>query len=256
MKPKYPIYVISKGRFENPLTSKKLSRMKQPHYLVVEPQEYNNYKKTLGEYATLLVTPFSNLGLGSIPVRNFVWGHSKENGDNRHWILDDNLANFYFLKNGKRVLTYDRSIFYYCESFVDKYSNVPMAGMNYMTFAIPHKNIKPFRLNTRVYSIILLSNKHKIDWRGKYNEDTDLSLRFLKKGYCTILFNAFLADKVATLTMKGGNEKIYDETNNRFEFAESLRRQHPDCVKIVKKWGRYHHSVDYKRFTTKLIKKK
>jgi len=37
--------------------------------------------------------------------------------------------------------------------------------------------------------------------------------------------------------------------------AESLQEQHPDIVKVVRKFGRWHHSVDYRGFqTNKLMK--
>ena len=56
-------------------------------------------------------------------------------------------------------------------------------------------------------------------WRGRYNEDTDLSLRTLKSGLCTVLFNAFLGDKQTTMTGTGGNtESLYklgDEIDGR-----------------------------------------
>ena len=38
------------------------------------------------------------------------------------------------------------------------------------------------------------------------------------------------------------------ETNNRLEFAESLARQHPDVATVTKKFGRWHHQVNYKTF--------
>ena len=253
--PRYPIYIISKGRADVCKTSKALDRMKVPHNVVVEPQEYRLYKSYISNNNKIIQLPFSNLGKGSIPARNFVWDHSKQSGHDKHWILDDNIQNFYRLNHTKRIICNSPSIFKACEDFVDRYDNVPMAGMNYTTFAMPSKRIKLFTLNTRVYSCILLENKHSIRWRGRYNEDTDLSLRFLKLGYCTILFNAFLIDKQHTMTMKGGNADIYDKTNNRYEFAKSLYDQHPDVVKIVKKWGRYHHQVDYKSFNNKLRKK-
>ena len=40
MKPTYPIYIVSKGRWESRLTSKSLDRMGIPYWLVVEEQEY------------------------------------------------------------------------------------------------------------------------------------------------------------------------------------------------------------------------
>ena len=90
-------------------------------------------------------------------------------------------------------------------------------------------------------------------WRGRYNEDTDLSLRILKKGYCTILMNAFLAGKVTTQRMKGGNtDSVYVDGDDRKKFAESLREQHPDVVTVSWKFNRWHHQVDYSGFTQKL----
>ena len=43
MNPKYPVYIISKGRSETRLTSKALERMKVPYHIVIEPQEYILY---------------------------------------------------------------------------------------------------------------------------------------------------------------------------------------------------------------------
>jgi len=48
--------------------------------------------------------------------------------------------------------------------------------------------------------------------------------------------------------MKGGNTDEVYEDRDRFEFAESLRQQHPDVVTIVERYGRYHHDVDYTPF--------
>ena len=59
---------------------------------------------------------------------------------------------------------------------------------------VPRKSadLPPFKANTRIYSCILIDNALPFRWRGRYNEDTDLSLRVLKAGLCTIQFNAFL----------------------------------------------------------------
>jgi hypothetical protein len=127
-----------------------------------------------------------------------------------------------------------------------------MAGFHYEFLVKARDKVPPFYLNTRVYSCILLANDVPHRWRGRYNEDTDLSLQFLKDGYCTVVFNAFLAKKVATMTMKGGNtDSLYlrsDGKDGRLEMARSLQRQHPDVVKITRKWGRWQHQVDYRPF--------
>ena len=77
----------------------------------------------------------------------------------------------------------------------------------------------------------------------------------LKDGWCTVLFNCFLAGKIGTLRMKGGNtDEVYKQSENRLKFAKSLQEQHPDLVKIVWRYNRWHHEVNYSNFKQKLIK--
>ena len=196
---KYPVYIISKGRWENPLTIRSLEKLGIDFHVVIEPQEYNQYESAVSP-DNILVLPFSNLGQGSIPARNWVWEHSIQAGHERHWIVDDNIDGFYRLNNNLKRKVIDENPFIACEQFTDRFSNVPMSGLNYEFLVDRRSKSAPFRLNTRIYSCILLSNdKQYFDfrWRGRYNEDTDLSIRFLKAGFCTILFNAFLAKKNA-----------------------------------------------------------
>jgi len=257
MNPKFPIYIISKGRWERRQTSKTLDEMNVSYKIVIEPQEYNQYSKYIDD-SKILVLPdnFSKYGKGSIPVRNWVWNHSKKNGDLWHWILDDNIESVERYNNNKKIKCKTSTPFYIIEKFVLRYKNVYQAGMNYALFCPALESRPAFILNTRVYSCILLRNDIKYRWRGRYNEDTDLSLRILKDGYCTILFNAFLIGKRATMTQKGGNEQIYDESNKRLDFAESLKNQHPDIVNVVWRFNRWHHQVNYKPFKkNKLLKK-
>ena len=151
-------------------------------------------------------------------------------------------------KNQKYIVD-DGAIFKACEDFTDRYKNVKISGMNYYSFCKTSDPVPPFYKNTRIYSCILIDNSIKHRWRGKYNEDTDLSLRVLKDGDCTILFNAFLCGKITSMRMKGGNTgEVYGDTNERLEFAESLRDQHPDVVEVVRRFGRWHHKVNYKPF--------
>ena len=87
------------------------------------------------------------------------------------------------------------SIFCIFEEFVDRYTNVKMAGLNYDFFCPRDTKRPPYYVNTRVYSCILLSNDVPYRWRGLFNEDTDLSLQVLKGGWCTMLTNQFLVGK-------------------------------------------------------------
>lgn len=245
---RHPIYVISKGRWEQRLTMRSLDKMGVPYRVVIEPQEAAQYAQHTPE-ERLLVLPFSNLGQGSIPARNFVWDHAVADGHTHHWILDDNIEDFNRLNRNRKPVVRTGAIFRAAEDFVDRYTNVALSGFNYYSLCKATDAVPPFYLNTRIYSCILIRNDIPYRWRGRYNEDTDLSLRALKDGWCTILFNAFLAGKVTTQRMSGGNtDELYANTDQRREFAESLVEQHPDVARVVWRFNRWHHHVDYRRF--------
>ncbi len=194
--PKYPVYIISKGRWQSRLTSKVLDRMKVPYHIVIEPQEYEQYAAVI-DPAKIFVLPFSNLNQGGIPARNWVWEHSISLGAERHWILDDNIEAFNRLNRNKKPIVETGTIFKAAEDFVSRYENIAIAGFNYYSFCKTTEQVPPYYLNTRIYSCILIKNDLPYRWRGRYNEDTDLSLRALKDGWCTVLFNAFLCGKIA-----------------------------------------------------------
>ena len=266
--PKYPVYIVSKGRHESMITSKSLNRMKIHHYIAIEPQDYDNYVEALKnfnlEYAELLVLPFSNHGDGPGRARNWCWDHSIYLGAKRHWVLDDNISDFYRLHNNVRVRVENGVCFRACEDFVDRFTNVPVSGLQYRFFIAPNSYYPAYVKNTRIYSCLLIENTCKHRWRGRYNEDTDLSLRVLKDGDCTIQFNIFLQGKAATQTVKGGNTQEFyhvegnlDKTKWRdgqlntqgtIKKSKMLEDMHPDVARVVWKYGRWHHFVDYNPF--------
>lgn len=247
--PRYPIYVISKGRWESRLTSKAFESMGTPYRIVVEPSEYKQYALVIDpEKILTLPSDFSKLGKGSIPVRNWVWDHASASGVCRHWVLDDNLNGFYRLNRNLKVPVSDATIFRTAEDFVDRFDNVAISGFHYFMFASRKTKLPPFYANRRIYSCILIKNDLPYRWRGRYNEDTDLSIRALKDGWCTVLFNAFLTLKSTTMTMKGGNTDELYKGDGRLKMAQSLVEQHPDVTSITWKWGRWQHHVDYSPF--------
>jgi hypothetical protein len=256
MNPKNPVYIVSKGRWQTPLTARALEKMGVPYHIVVEPQEYEEYAKVINP-EKIYTLPFSNLGEGSIPARNWVWEHSiNVVKSERHWILDDNIAAFGRINRNLYHHVTSGTIFKCAEDFVDRYTNVALAGFQYDFFAKTKTRLPAFCLNTRIYSCILINNSIPYRWRGRYNEDTDLSLRVLKDGWNTILFYAFIQEKATTMTLKGGNTDELYQDDGRLKMAESLRDQHPDVVTVGWRFNRWQHVVDYKPFRkNKLIRK-
>lgn len=263
-----PIYIVSKGRWESRLTSKVLEKIGIPYSIIVEEAEYDKYasvidtnkilvlpKKYLDEYNT-----FDALGdtrsKGPGAARNFAWEHSISKGFERHWVMDDNLDDFHRLNRNMKVPVRTDATFKASEDFVNRYENVAIAGFNYYSFCKTTDAVPPFVLNTRVYSCLLIKNDIPYRWRGRYNEDTDLCLRVLKDGWCTVLFNAFLCGKVTTQRMAGGNTQEFYSREGTYPKSKMLEDMHPDVAKVVWKFNRWHHFVDYKHFKdNKLIRK-
>jgi len=267
MKNRYPVYIVSKGRWLNGLTTKALNLMGIDHYIVVESHEYENYLNNTK--AAILILPDHYLdnydtcddignskSKGPGAARNFCKDHSTLQGFSRHWVMDDNLDAFHYLNKNEKYEVECNSTICAAEDFVDRYENVPVAGFNYYSFCKKTDAVPPFITNTRIYSCLLISNTHKYRWRGRYNEDTDLSLRVLKDGLCTIQFNAFLCGKVTTQRMKGGNSKEFYDKEGTKPKSQMIENLHPDVAKVVWRFNRWHHHVNYKKFKdNKLIKK-
>jgi len=250
MNPRYPIFVPTKGRWESRLTIKALERIGVPYKAVVEPQQYDDYA-TVIDPQNIIVLPHQDKGL--VVTRNWIWDYALSLGVERFWTIDDNVIDFWRWNKNRKLKAHTGSIFCAIEDFTDRYSNVPISGMNYFMFIKQKYQDNPIRLNTRVYSNMLIETDAR-DPRGKpyrnegfYNDDTDLCLRVLKDGFCTILFNAFLIEKSVTMTVKGGMTPHY-QGDGRYKMALELQRKHPDVVKITQKWGRWQHQVDYRPF--------
>lgn len=260
MNPDYPIYIVSKGRWQSRLTSKALERIKVPYQIIVEKQERDLYASVI-DTNKILVLPESYLncydtcdelgdakGKGPGAARNFAWEHSISLGAKRHWVLDDNIASFNRLNRNLMCKVESGTIFKVAEDFVDRYENVAIAGFNYDFFAKAKEQIPPYVLNTRIYSLLLIKNDLPFRWRGRYNEDTDLSLRVLKAGLCTVQFNAFLQEKATTQTLKGGNTDAFYAKEGTLPKSQMLADLHPDVAKVVWRFNRWHHHVDYRAF--------
>lgn len=261
MKNKYPIFIPTKGRWDNPITINMFNRHAVDFNIVVEPQEYDKYSSIVSK-DKIIVTPHKNEGL--TVTRNFIWDYAESLGVEKFWTFDDNIGRVYRWNNNRRIQVIDGTYLKVIEDFSDRYQNLNLIGMNYRSFCKSRDKIPAFYINTRIYSNMLittntfLSDGKKLRNRLFYNDDTDLCLQVLKDGLPIIEVNAFLIDKATTMTVKGGMTDYYnsEECQGRYKFAEELYNAHPDVTTITKKFNRWHHHVNYAPFKrNRLIKK-
>lgn len=140
MNPAFPIYIVSKGRYESRLTSKAFEAIGVPYSIIVEGQERDAYAAVIDPKKILVLDPafqrdydaFSDLGVteskGSGPARNFAWAHAVAQGAPWHWVVDDNISGFFRWNKNLKVPVSDGTIFKVMEDFVLRYQNVAMAG--------------------------------------------------------------------------------------------------------------------------------
>jgi hypothetical protein len=280
IEPKYPIYVITKGRWEKTLTIDTLEEMGIHFNICVEPDEYDKYisnPKVDPDKVIKLPENFSERKQGSIPVRNFAWEHSIKNGYSKHWIIDDNIDGFYRWNCNLKKKVKDGVFFRIMEDFSDRFENLGLVGCQYSSFIAANEPLKgQFITNTRVYSTTLINSKlldKRLEerWRGTYNEDTDLTLRVLSTGdLCTVNFNSLLSGKQTTGSMKGGNtttiyefDKKSDTESKQFtglkKKFDELKENWGDIVTYTTrrhKDGRPHHHIAYTRYFKQELKLK
>ena len=266
--PKYPIYIVSKTRWEIRPTSDSLVDLGIKHFIVVEQSQYQEYFSRVDpKWVTVLILPQKYLDdydtcddlratRSKCPgaARNFAWDHSISLGFKRHWVMDDNQRGFYRHDGDKRTPTWSGAFWRAMEDHTDQYENVYMSGPHYRFFVVPGNNVPPFVPNCRIYSCNLILNDIPYRWRGRYNEDTDLSLRILKDGWCTIQYNAFTTGKMVTQALAGGNTTEFYAKEGTKPKSQMIEDLHPDVAQV--KWmnNRWHHWVDYAPFrSNKLI---
>lgn len=250
--PRYPVFIPTRGRWESRLTIRLFEEIGIPYKTVVEPQQYEQYAAVI-DPQKIIVLPHTDKGL--VVTRNWIWDYAQSLGVDRFWTFDDNIRDLYRFNKGKRTRVYSAAPLVAIEDWTDRYTNVYISGMGYKMFANYTVKNPAFLLNTRVYSNMLIQTDIPYRNRGFYNDDTDLCLQILSDGHCTAQFFAFLIDKMATMVVPGGMTPHYQD-DGRWKMAKELRDRWPQYVKIVRKWGRWQHQVDYRPFKgNKLIRK-
>jgi len=258
----YPIFIISKGRYfrnkkyQPPKTAQYLEMINLDYKIIVEPEELEMYAKSISKSKIItLPDEYLNKNQGSIPARNFVHHYNIDKENIAYWILDDNINDYYWVDQNERYKVRDAFAFKFVEDLMNNYENVYLAGHQYKMFCPPTDYRNIIQHNGRVFSSILIRtdipslNDDADIWRGKYNEDVDLSLRILKQGLPTILSIVLTADKDRT-GGSGGNEEIYTSDSNHSgnQKSNSLLEHHSDAIDIITRYNRTHHKIKTELF--------
>jgi hypothetical protein len=78
----------------------------------------------------------------------------------------------------------------------------------------------------------------------------------LKDNWQTVQFNAFLQYKLTTQTLTGGNTEAFYAEEGTLPKSQMLVKMHPDVTKLVQRFNRWHHHVNYGPFKNIALLKK
>lgn len=265
---RFPVYINSRGRAGRQLTANALLKIGIAPTLVVEEAEHAAYRAANPDCEVVAwpptywddyertpeLDPHPTTGIG----RNFAWDHSRERGFTHHWIMDDNIRQFYVVERKRLKTATTPTSLGWVEEFALRWEN--LGGVCLAMSAFVKESVRtPLVLNTRLYCATLMNNalaESGIRWRRGYNEDTITSIDILKTGYwCTAQTYIVAINKVGTGRrgrLEGGMSEFYADGGFIRKSAE-LVRVHPDCCRTSRRFQRVHHHCNYKMFQQQLI---
>lgn len=221
VKPKYHVYIPSKGRASNCLTAKLMQEDSIPFSVVVEPNEYEAYASFFDE-ENLLCLPKNGQGLPY--SRNKIKSYSKSQGEVCHWQMDDDIRKFMKREDGKNVKVSAIQSILDTEAIFHSYKNLSMLAHRYTSFAFSYS--AEFSFNQNPCTSILVRNSVPANWRKGTVDDADFALQVLTSGGTTLITNRHLIDTLPHMKQSGG---LTD-----FELAGDGR--HGRFIQLVKDW--------------------
>ena len=226
----YPIYIPSKARSNASYVAKLLQKEEIPFTMVIEPQDFKDYSKIWGE-DKLFVMPKDNQGVDY--TRNACKDESIRRGELWHWQIDDNVQAFYTVENKKAVKSTAKHVLEKAESFVDKFSNIGIAGPAQNSFVYSRNG--NFGINRQCVSVFMINNGLPLRWRGQVASDTDYSMQVLHyddRKWCTLLIYALVFSKPSQNSMPGGMTPIRAVEETRKQAAQQLVKAWPGAFKM------------------------
>lgn len=237
----YPIFIPSKGRYNNNLTANLFNKYNIDYKLVVEDCEFNQYKDIYGKEKIIKLDD-SNYGHVAY-VRNYIKKYATTRGFKRCWQIDDDIKGVMKRTKDGMIEVNPLEAIKCVEQITDKFSNIGISGLSSNVFGKLSKN--HIELNKSVYSFWLLNLKLNFMFKPNTMEDIDYNLRCLVNSYCTLRFTNYLFKWTKTESQKGGNTEHYAgkgkdvlHINTYMEWSHIVKIKN-NRVKV--RWNKFKH---------------
>ena len=266
------IYIISKGRPQCG-TARTLEKEGYPgDWFIV----CGNNDETLPEYQrnwgdrvlvfywydeitrtdTLDTFGFDDMPSGAVPVRNATRAISEGRGELRHWQLDDDYNGFYAVNHDMRTKRRLGG-----EELREKLLEIASFGyatsMQNVGISLGTMESVPAKAKTfarRVFNAHNLPSEERLftRWRGRMNDDLINAIETWRNGGREMQFRHVNLTMAPTQSEDGGLSDIYRDEGTVRKSAYPVLIA-PGATKLVSKFGRYHHKVNWDKLTPKTL---
>lgn len=268
------IYIISKGR-PHCRTAETLTKMEYPgEWFIVcgnNDETIPQYQERWGKDRVLIFDWYQevqhsdlldNFGVekmssGAVPVRNATQRISTQRGELRHWQFDDDYNGFYSII---REAGQPKHLRLSGEKFQQQLRWIAQFGHNARLsnagFAVGAET-RPetvFKTARRVFNAHNMPSDPELftRWRGRMNDDLINAIETLRMGKREMSFKFMHMIMQETQSENGGNTDIYVAHGTVRKTAYAVLID-PRNVRLIIKYGRYHHKVNWKGLCPRII---
>lgn len=267
------IYIISKGRPQC-RTAQTLTKMKYPgEWFIVcgnNDETLEQYLANWGEehvkvfdwYDEVKHTDtmdnfgFDDMPSGACPVRNATAEISRRRGERRHWQFDDDYTGFqvFDAKTGKRPHCEGQKLAECMEDIAEFADRCGLSNCGFPPSTIETCKDGALGLARRVFNAHNLPSGGElfVPWRARLNDDLINAVNVWRTGRSELSVKCIAMNMPPTQSESGGLTDIYRDEGTVRKTAYAVMAA-PGQVKLVDRFGRYHHAADWKRIVPKII---
>jgi hypothetical protein len=219
------IYITTKSRFNKCKTADLIGNFKNL-YLIVEPQEYEDYKKNYPDF-NIVKLPYNNKGLSY--ARNFIKINTELKNISDYWLLDDDISYFY-KREGTKLIREDFKVCLNNSKEFFKKNSIAVGALEYRQYAWAAN--KRLILNSFCDSAVFIDNQSTKGLR--YNEDLklkidrDFCIKTIKSGNKTGRDTFYAFSVPPNGSNSGGLKEI------AYDIIDLEKNM---CLKMVEIWG-------------------
>lgn len=266
------VYIISKGRPQCH-TARTLERIGFPgEWFIVcgtNDETLPEYKARWGERVLVFDWAeqvkrtdvmdsfgFEKMASGACPVRNATAEISRKRGEARHWQFDDDYVGFsgYDPASGKnKGLTGDEM--YRRMALISEFGDrcgLGNVGFPPSTIEVEPKSARTF--GRRVFNAHNLPSGGELfePWVARMNDDLINAINNWRHGRAEMTVRFMAMNMPPTQSEGGGLSQLYKDEGTVRKTAYAVMAC-PCAVKLVERFGRYHHRVRWDKVTPKIV---